>query len=90
MVSGQVWVDIMGTTADKGHALADLQREMGISPEQTMAFGDYGNDIEMLRRAQWSYAMADAHPDVKAVARFVAPSNDDAGVTRTIREVLGL
>lgn len=90
LVSGQVWVDVMGTTADKGHALADLQKNLGITPAQTMAFGDYGNDIGMLKRAEWSYAMAGAHPDVKAVARYLAPSNDEAGVTRTIAEVLGL
>lgn len=90
LISAAVWVDVMSTEADKGHALARLQDELGLTPAQTMAFGDYGNDLGMLRRAEWSYAMADAHPSVRDVARFAAPSNDAQGVTRTIREVLGL
>lgn len=90
LVSGHVWVDVMNPEADKGHALAALQEQLGITPAQTMAFGDYGNDLGMLRRAEWSYAMADAHPEVTAAARFTAPSNDAQGVTRTIRDVLGI
>ncbi len=90
LVSAGVWVDIMSPTADKGAALAALQDEMGVTPAQTMAFGDYPNDLGMLARAEWSYAMAGAHPEVAAAARYTAPSNDDAGVVRTIREVLGL
>jgi hydroxymethylpyrimidine pyrophosphatase-like HAD family hydrolase len=43
-----------------------------VTPAQTAAFGDYLNDLEMLRAADWSYAMADAHPDVAAVARHRA------------------
>ena len=90
LVSAKVWVDIMSPTADKGRALTALQDELGIGPEHTMAFGDFPNDLGMLARAHWSYAMADAHPDVVAAARFRAPSNDDDGVAATIREVLGL
>lgn len=90
LVSAGVWVDIMSPTADKGAALAALQKEMGVTPAQTMAFGDYPNDLGMLARAEWSYAMAGAHPEVAAAARYTAPSNDDSGVVRTIREVLEL
>lgn len=88
--SARVGLDIMSPTADKGHALGLLQEKLGISPEQTMVFGDYPNDIGMLRRATWSYAMADAHPDAAAAARHRAPGNHEQGVTRTIRDVLGL
>jgi len=88
--SARVWVDVMSPTADKGRALGELQDALGIAPEQTMAFGDYPNDIGMLRRAAWSFAMANAHPDTVAVARHRAPGNDERGVTRTIREVLAL
>lgn len=90
VISAHVWVDIMSPTADKGRALEALQEEMGIGPEHTMAFGDFPNDLGMLARAEWSYAMAGAHPEVTAAARFRAPSNDASGVVRTIREVLGL
>ncbi|GMA32852.1 HAD hydrolase family protein [Litorihabitans aurantiacus] len=90
LISAGVWVDVMSPTADKGTALAALQDELGITPAQTMAFGDFPNDLGMLARAEWSYAMAGAHPEVTAAARYTAPSNDDSGVVRTIREVLAL
>ena len=90
VVSGERWVDIMNRTANKGAALRRLQGELGITPAQTMAFGDYLNDLEMLDAAEWSFAMTGAHPEVIRRARHLAPSNDENGVLRTIARVLGL
>ena len=90
LVSGEHWVDVMSPTADKGHALRAVQTALGVSAAQTMAFGDYFNDIGMLDAAYWSFAMDNAHPDVRAHARFVAPANTENGVVRTISSVLGL
>jgi Cof subfamily protein (haloacid dehalogenase superfamily) len=90
VVSGEHWVDVMNRTADKGAALRRLQRELGITPAQTMVFGDYLNDLQMLDAAEWSFAMTNAHPDVVARARHLAPSNNDNGVLRTIARVLAL
>ncbi|MCT9820696.1 Cof-type HAD-IIB family hydrolase [Microbacterium sp. W1N] len=88
VVSGEHWVDIMNAGVDKGVALRALQRGLGVTAAQTAAFGDYLNDVEMLRAAQWSYAMADAHPDVVAVARHRAPSNAEAGVIQVIEQLI--
>nr|WP_277816574.1 MULTISPECIES: Cof-type HAD-IIB family hydrolase [Microbacterium] len=88
VVSGQHWVDVMNQSVNKGVALRRLQEAMGVTTAQTAAFGDYLNDLEMLQAADWSYAMADAHPDVAAVARFRAPSNADQGVISTIESLL--
>ncbi|RPF37939.1 Cof-type HAD-IIB family hydrolase [Streptomyces sp. TLI_185] len=90
VVSGEHWVDVMNRTANKGAALRRLQCELGITPAQTMVFGDYLNDLEMLDAAEWSFAMANAHPDVIARARHLAPSNNDDGVLRTVARVLNL
>ncbi|MES9520563.1 Cof-type HAD-IIB family hydrolase [Streptomyces capoamus] len=90
VVSGEHWVDVMNRTANKGAALRGLQRELGITPAQTMVFGDYLNDLEMLDAAEWSFAMAGAHPEVVRRARHLAPSNNDGGVLRTVTRVLGL
>jgi Cof subfamily protein (haloacid dehalogenase superfamily) len=90
VVSGEHWVDLMNRTANKGAAIRRLQRELGITPAQTMAFGDYLNDLEVLDAAEWSFAMANAHPQVVRRARHLAPANTDNGVLRTIARVLGL
>jgi Cof subfamily protein (haloacid dehalogenase superfamily) len=90
VVSGEHWVDVMNRTANKGAALRRLQRDLGITPAQTLVFGDYLNDLEMLDAAEWSFAMANAHPEVIGRARHLAPSNNDNGVLRTITRLLHL
>lgn len=90
VVSGEHWVDVMNRTANKGAALRRLQRDLGITPAQTLVFGDYLNDLEMLDAAEWSFAMANAHPEVIRRARHLAPSNNDNGVLRTIARLLHL
>ena len=85
-VSGPVWMDVMAAGVSKGSALMKLGKILNISPEDTMAFGDYYNDMDMLRYARWSFAMENGSPDVKKAAGFLARSNNDSGVTRAIRQ----
>ena len=86
--SGPDWVDIMPIGVDKGHALRDVQAALGVTPEQTVAFGDYLNDLGMFDAARWTYAMPAGHPDVIAAARGVAPSNAVGGVVQVMRAIL--
>ena len=88
VVSSPHWMDIMSEGVNKGVALGQLQRELGVTPEQTVVFGDYLNDLEMLAAAPYSFAMANAHPDVIEVARFLAPANHEHGVVRVIEQLL--
>ncbi len=67
-----------------------LQQRLGITPDQTMVFGDYLKDVEMMTTATNPFAMANAHPQLKALASWTAPTNSANGVLRTIRTVLGL
>ena len=53
-----------------------------------MVFGDYNNDLEMMDCAYFSYAMQNAHPNVKAAARFETKSNNDEGVEFILRALL--
>lgn len=89
-VSGTHWVDITNRTANKGRAIRQLQNTFDISVDQTMTFGDYLNDLEMMDAASYSFAMDNAHPLLRARARYVAPPNSENGVVRTISAVLGL
>ena len=86
-VSGPIWLDISHKKANKGRALEVLQEKFQITAEQTMVFGDYLNDLEMLEKAHYSYAMANAHPDIKKIARFIAKSNDENGVVEILSEI---
>ncbi|HSP53504.1 MAG TPA: Cof-type HAD-IIB family hydrolase [Cryobacterium sp.] len=88
VVSGENWVDVMRQGANKGRALERLQRQLGISRAQTMAFGDYLNDAEMLDAAGHSYAMANGHPSILARAENIAPPCSEAGVISSILAAL--
>lgn len=87
-VAGDIWLDIMAKGVNKGMAIRAIQEKLNIAYEETMVFGDYLNDLEMLQNAYYSYAMANAHPQLKEVARFSAKSNDENGVIEKIKEII--
>lgn len=89
-VSGEIWLDMMAKGVNKGLAIKKIQEKLGIKHEETMVFGDYLNDLEMMGSAYHSYAMDNAHDDLKKVARFIAKSNDECGVVQAIKESLNI
>ncbi|TXR52022.1 Cof-type HAD-IIB family hydrolase [Reinekea thalattae] len=88
VVSSFIWLDFMAKDASKGSAIKYLQQKFNFTAEQSLSFGDYFNDVEMLQQTYYSYAMENAHPDIKQTARFSAPTNNQAGVTQVIRQLL--
>ena len=84
--SGRIWMDVMASGVNKGAALAGLQELLGVTREETMAFGDYFNDVEMLNAAGWNFCMENGHEDVKRLCRYIAENNNAGGVTRAIRQ----
>lgn len=88
VVSAKIWLDVMNKQASKGSAIEHLRKTFDFTYQQTMSFGDYLNDLEMLKVSYHSYAMENAHPKVKQVARFSAPSNRESGVLTVIKREL--
>ena len=87
-ISGANWADLQIRGVDKGSAVRDLQRFLGVERAQTAVFGDAGNDLSMMSEGDLSFAMANASQDVIEAARFVAPSNNEAGVAQVLRSLL--
>jgi phosphoglycolate phosphatase len=71
---------------DKGTALEALAQEMDLSPSDFLAIGDSLNDIQMLRTAGIGATVANAHPDTKAVAAFVAEKEYGNGFVEIITQ----
>lgn len=88
IVSGEHWLDISHNNANKGFALNILQNKLGITKEETMVFGDYNNDLKMLALADFSYAMENAHPNVKNIAKFETKSNNEEGVEIILEQLI--
>ena len=80
VLSEKRWIDIQLKSTNKGKAIRFLQEKYDISPEECMAFGDYLNDYSMMETCHFSFAMGNAHPDLKEVANFQTTSNDHMGV----------
>jgi Cof subfamily protein (haloacid dehalogenase superfamily) len=72
----------------KGSGLDFLAARMGFTREQTIAFGDGENDVELLEWAGYGVAVENAHDRVKAVADWVCPSAEEEGVAQVLEALL--
>jgi Cof subfamily protein (haloacid dehalogenase superfamily) len=72
----------------KGAGLQFLAEHMGFTREQTVAFGDGENDVELVEWAGYGVAVENAHERVKAVADWVCPPAADEGVAQVIEALL--
>jgi len=88
VASEAAWIDITSKGVHKGSTVQKLQNLLGVTKEETMAFGDGYNDFEMFEQAKYSYAMANAFAKVKEKAFAIAPSNDENGVLKTIEKTI--
>lgn len=86
--SAEALLEISAAGVSKASALARLCGERGVGPDEVIAFGDMPNDLPMLQWAGHGVAVANAHPDVLAVADEVTAGNDDAGVARVLERLL--
>lgn len=77
-------VDIISTEGGKVAGIQAYLEKAGISREETMAFGDGENDIEMLEYVQVGIAMGNAEDTVKAIADYVTASVEDDGIEKAL------
>jgi len=88
LLSGDSWLDIANASVGKGAALRAIQDILGVFPEETAAFGDYLNDMSLFEAAAESYAMANAHPELKDAAKYITRyTNDENGVMEALKEM---
>ena len=88
VTSGHEWIDLIIPGVHKAHGIHLLQEKWNITDDEVAAFGDSGNDMEMLQKAGFSFAMNNASDSIRQIARFSAPTNNDEGVLETIDHIL--
>lgn len=79
------FTDVIAAGVSKAAGIDAVLAHEGIALDETMAFGDGGNDIGMLRHVGLGVAMGNAADEVKAAADYVTTSVDDDGVARALR-----
>ncbi|MBQ6594479.1 MAG: Cof-type HAD-IIB family hydrolase [Clostridia bacterium] len=82
-------VDIVPAGSSKSDGMARVLEKLGLVREQSIAFGDGGNDADMLEYAGIGIAMGNAEPSVRASADLIAPPCEEDGVI-SVLEDLGL
>jgi Cof subfamily protein (haloacid dehalogenase superfamily) len=88
--SDHAMIEMSAKGVTKASTLERLCGEFGVAPADVVAFGDMPNDIPLLHWVGASYAMANAHPSVRAAALHEAPANDEDGVAQVLADLFGI
>lgn len=76
----------IGGNYSKGQSLIELATLLGINPDEIMAIGDGGNDVNMFKQVGMSVAMENANDEVKKEAKYVTKDCENNGVAYAIRK----
>lgn len=77
-------IEFLAPGVSKAAGVDIALRHLGCDWNETMAIGDFHNDMEMIRRAAVGVAMANACPELKAIADYVTGDRDEGGVAEAI------
>ncbi|KAG4100178.1 hypothetical protein H8356DRAFT_1290213 [Neocallimastix lanati (nom. inval.)] len=80
-------IEFMPYQTNKGTGLTQLIKLLNISKEEVIAFGDGGNDYQLLESAGWPVAMENAHEDLKSYAKIITKSNVEDGVADLLEKI---
>ena len=86
--SSDFLVEVMPAGQDKASALDFLADYYHVPHEEIAAIGDQLNDLPMVMRAGGKFAVANAEPELRAVAHVV-PAADADGVAAALSQALG-
>lgn len=77
--------DVVPAGGGKEQGIRKILSHFAITQEESMAFGDGGNDITMLRYAGIGVAMGNARPEVKAAADYITADIGEDGICAALR-----
>jgi Cof subfamily protein (haloacid dehalogenase superfamily) len=88
VMAGEGVVELLPLGLSKAKGLALAARKLGVTGADTIAFGDMPNDIPLFGWAAHGVAMANAHPELLAVADEVTESHDADGIATVLERLL--
>ena len=86
--AGKVWIDIMNMGVNKAVALQHIMNMYDIHKDEVVSFGDYFNDLEMIKLPKYGFVVENAPDEMKKQAYEVIGTNEDLSVIKTIEEFL--
>ncbi|WP_099223166.1 Cof-type HAD-IIB family hydrolase [Listeria costaricensis] len=82
-----VSVDVCPANGSKARGIRELIKQLGFKMEDTYAFGDGLNDIQMLQEVGTGIAMGNGRPELKKVADYITESVDEEGILKGLQHV---
>lgn len=82
-----LYYDITTKDASKGNAIKELCKYLNIDINKTMAIGDAINDLEMFSVVKCKVAMENADAELKKIATYITPSNNENGVMQILNKL---
>lgn len=86
--SGYNWLDITAKNVSKGDALEKIVNYLGINFDNVIAFGDNHNDLSMLKKVKYSFAVSNARKEVIDISKYITKSNNEDGVLLVLNKIL--
>ncbi|KUO41492.1 MAG: hypothetical protein AVW06_01295 [Hadesarchaea archaeon DG-33-1] len=83
-------IHVKSPSVNKGDALRKAASLLGISTAEIAAIGDAPNDVEMLRVAGLSFAVANSHELAKKAATQVTKKSHGEGVAEAVEKIIEL
>ena len=87
VMTAPFYLEVIPKEIHKGQGLEEVCRVLGVSLEETVAFGDAQNDIPMIQAAGVGVAMGNACPELKEAADRVTLTNNEDGIARALEEL---
>ena len=86
--SQRYYLDFVAPGVDKGSAVCELAKTIGVPLSDIVTLGDMENDVPMFRQAGFSIAMGNANDAVKAEARETTLTNDEDGFAAAVERFI--
>ncbi|WP_297598400.1 Cof-type HAD-IIB family hydrolase [uncultured Cetobacterium sp.] len=86
--SQERYLEVLDKEVNKGLALEKILKSKGVSLDECIAFGDAGNDMEMISMVKYGVAMGNASQELKDKASYITDINDENGVAKFLEKFL--
>ena len=84
--TGLIRMDVYRKGFTKGTAVKYMYVKLGVSKENTYAFGDSFNDIDMLEYVCFGCAMGNSSEDIKRKCKYVTDDFDKGGISHALKK----